>query len=82
MTLRPANLDELCVSLVAANSSGVKIAGIDLGALNRVFEHTPEDMTVTAEAGITLAMLQARLAQHGKRLPTDPILKAEPSAKS
>jgi FAD/FMN-containing dehydrogenase len=72
MTLRPANLDELCVSLIAANSSGVKIAGIDLAALNRVIEHTAEDMTVTVEAGLTLAALQAQLALQRQWLPIDP----------
>jgi glycolate oxidase FAD binding subunit len=39
---------------------------------NRVLEHTPEDMTVTVEAGVTLAALQQRLAESGQWLPLDP----------
>jgi FAD/FMN-containing dehydrogenase len=35
-------------------------------------EHTPEDMTVTVEAGLMLAALQAHLAQRGQWLPIDP----------
>ena len=45
---------------------------VDLGALNRIVEHTPEDMTVTVEAGLTLAVLQDALARHGQWLPLDP----------
>jgi FAD/FMN-containing dehydrogenase len=35
-------------------------------------EHTPEDMTATVEAGITLAELQGELAHHRQWLPLDP----------
>jgi len=37
-----------------------------------VLEHTPEDMTVTVEAGMTLAALQNQLAQKKQWLPIDP----------
>ncbi len=49
-----------------------KIERVELGALNRVTEYTPEDMTVTVEAGITLAALQAELGRHRQWLPLDP----------
>jgi glycolate oxidase FAD binding subunit len=39
--------------------------------LDRVIEHEPADMTVTVEAGITMAKLQATLAEHGQFLPID-----------
>ena len=39
---------------------------------NRILEHTPEDMTVTVEAGATLAALQLHLAKRGQWLPLDP----------
>ncbi len=40
--------------------------------LNRVVEYEPADLTVTVEAGIRLADLQAELAQHRQFLPLDP----------
>lgn len=44
----------------------------DLQRLNRVLEHTPEDMTVTVEAGCRFDTLQTQLAQRGQWLPLDP----------
>ncbi|MDB6022112.1 MAG: FAD-binding oxidoreductase [Pedosphaera sp.] len=38
----------------------------------KILEHTPEDMTVTVEAGMTLAALQTELARHRQWLPLDP----------
>ena len=40
--------------------------------LNSVVEYEPADLTVTVEAGIRLADLQAELAQHRQYLPLDP----------
>ena len=40
--------------------------------LNSVVEYEPADLTVTVEAGIRLATLQAELAQHRQFLPLDP----------
>ncbi|HEY6875473.1 MAG TPA: FAD-binding oxidoreductase [Candidatus Dormibacteraeota bacterium] len=40
--------------------------------LDRVIEHSPADMVVTVEAGITLETLQAELAKHNQFLPLDP----------
>lgn len=45
---------------------------IDLRGLNRIVEHAVADMTVTVEAGVTLAALAARLSEHGQWLPLDP----------
>jgi glycolate oxidase FAD binding subunit len=41
--------------------------------LNRVIEHAWADLTVTVEAGCTIAALQRTLAQHGQRLAVDPL---------
>ena len=41
-------------------------------ALDRVIEHSPGDMVVTLEAGITLEAVQAELAKSGQFLPLDP----------
>jgi len=72
MTFRPANKEELAASLRTASQRQVRIESPDLGALHRILEHTPEDMTVTVEAGITLAALQSSLAQRDQWLPIDP----------
>ena len=40
--------------------------------LNRILAHEAADMTVTVEAGVTLAQLNAALASAGQRLPIDP----------
>jgi glycolate oxidase FAD binding subunit len=41
--------------------------------LNRVIEHAWADLTVTVEAGCTIAELQRTLAQRGQRLAVDPL---------
>lgn len=40
-------------------------------ALDEVVDYTPEDQTITVEAGITLAELDRVLEQHGQMLPLD-----------
>jgi glycolate oxidase FAD binding subunit len=40
---------------------------------NRVIEHAWADLTVTVEAGCTIAELQRTLAEHGQRLAVDPL---------
>jgi glycolate oxidase FAD binding subunit len=46
--------------------------GVSLARMERIIAYEPEDMTVIAEAGITLGALNQRLAEHGQRLPLDP----------
>jgi glycolate oxidase FAD binding subunit len=46
--------------------------GVSLARLDRIVAYEPEDMTVIAEAGITLGALNRRLAEYGQRLPLDP----------
>src|SRR5262245_58579520 len=72
MLLQPSNLGDLTHVLTQVQARGEKVTGFQLSALNRVLEYTPEDMTVTVEAGITLAELQRHLAQSGQWLPIDP----------
>jgi glycolate oxidase FAD binding subunit len=47
---------------------GVKLS---LAQLNRVLEHAADDLTITVEAGITLAELNRHLAAKGQWLPVD-----------
>lgn len=42
--------------------------------LNRVLAHTPEDLTISVEAGMTFGALRAYLNQHGQMLALDPPL--------
>ena len=45
---------------------------VDLSRLDRIVAHTPADLTVTVQAGITAEALQETLAQHGQFLALDP----------
>ncbi len=47
-------------------------AALDLTLLRRVVEYAPEDLTATVEAGLSLADLNALLAERGQCLPFDP----------
>lgn len=53
-------------------SQGIHLM-ISTAKLGRVLEYAPGDMTVTVEAGVTIAQLQSALAQHGQRLALDPL---------
>ncbi len=44
---------------------------LDLSALDRIVEYEPDDLTLTAECGVTLATLRAALAAHGQELPLE-----------
>ena len=46
--------------------------GVSLARMNRVVAYEPDDMTVVAEAGVTLGSLNQIAAQSGQRLPADP----------
>jgi glycolate oxidase FAD binding subunit len=46
---------------------------LSLRRQNRVIEHAWADLTVTVEAGCTVAQLQRTLAAHGQRLAVDPL---------
>lgn len=72
MTLTPSNVGELQTSLRAAFQRGERVDAVELAAFNRVLAHVPEDMTVTVEAGVTLAALQQHVARAGQWLPIDP----------
>jgi glycolate oxidase FAD binding subunit len=44
---------------------------LDLGGLQRILTYDPDDFTVTAECGITIAALRAALDAHGQELPIE-----------
>lgn len=68
----PRDVKELAEFLAGLHARTEKAPAIDLSHMNRVLEVAPEDMTVTVEAGITLAALQTELARHRQWLPIDP----------
>jgi glycolate oxidase FAD binding subunit len=45
---------------------------LELGALDRIVDHEAADMTVTVQAGCSLAGLDETLAAAGQWLPLDP----------
>lgn len=72
MNLCPETREELAAMVRAANERRSPVAAPNLQRLGRVLEHTPEDMTVTVEAGCRFEELQTHLAQRGQWLPLDP----------
>ena len=58
-------------TLAQMRSTPVDI-GISLSRMNRVIAYEPDDMTVIAEAGLTLAALDALTGTRAQRLPVDP----------
>jgi FAD/FMN-containing dehydrogenase len=72
MSTLPTSKEELAALVRTANEQRSPLSAPDLQRLNRVLEHTPEDMTVTVEAGCRFDTLQAQLAQRGQWLPLDP----------
>lgn len=46
--------------------------GLSMTRMARVIAYEPDDLTIVAEAGITLGALNARTAAHRQRLPLDP----------
>jgi glycolate oxidase FAD binding subunit len=45
--------------------------GLSLAGLDRVVDYPARDLTITVEAGVTVAALAERLAAEGQRLPVD-----------
>jgi FAD/FMN-containing dehydrogenase len=68
----PQSTEQLAELMAVNNRRGEKIPAVELGSMTRVLEFTPEDMTVTVEAGISLERLQQALIQHRQWLPIDP----------
>ena len=76
--LRAASADDLTVipfggspdAALAAELPPFDIA-LDLSALDRVVEYEPEDLSVTAECGVTLGTLRGTLAARGQELPLE-----------
>lgn len=72
MTTSLGNIRELSEHLAKANAAAEPVGSLDLSALNQVRSYSPEDMTVTVEAGMNLVDLQSQLVRNGQWLPLDP----------
>ncbi len=72
MILKPANREELPGLLREISDSRGRVTGYDLSRVAALIHHTPEDMTATVEAGMSLADFQALLRARGQWLPIDP----------
>lgn len=59
------------VALAGEAFAGRYDVALDAAGLDRVTVYDPDDFTVTAEGGITLATLRATLAGHGHELPLE-----------
>lgn len=76
--LRAAARDRLAVvpwgggvGLARADAPGRYDLAIDLGALDRIVEYDPEDLTLTAECGVTIETLRTAVAARGQELPLE-----------
>jgi len=72
MKPRPGNIEDLSALLKESLAKHQPLQEWDLGQMNRMIHHAPEDMTATVEAGMTLQDLQRHLAGAGQWLPLDP----------
>ena len=79
MQIIATSQEQVASALAQAAQAGTKVSSLDLRALNRIVEYTPEDLTVTVEAGMPLAQLQSHLAERRQWLPIDPPRPAEVS---
>ena len=55
-------------------------AAVDMTGLNRIVDYRPPDLVVVAEAGMTVAALQAELGKNNQRLPFDVDVQSADSA--
>jgi glycolate oxidase FAD binding subunit len=75
--VRKCESDRIAIAPVGAARTLAQIrrtpaaVGISMARLNRVVAYAPDDMTVVAEAGITVGELNASISS-GQRLPVDP----------
>ncbi len=72
MEMCPNSAAELSAALAAANQQRQPVGAVDLSRLSAVLDYAPEDLTITVEAGLTLAELQEQLRKNGQWLPVDP----------
>lgn len=65
----PRSPEELAEILAAANRTGQPLGSLSLEHLNKIVQYTPDDLTISVEAGVTLGELNRTLAAHKQWLP-------------
>lgn len=70
--LCPDSTQALIEELRHLHAHGTRLGRIDLSRLDRLLEHNPEDMTATAEAGMTVREFQRQAGKFRQWLPIDP----------
>jgi glycolate oxidase FAD binding subunit len=76
--VRKCESDRLTLAPMGASRTLAQIrrepadVGVSLVRMDRIVDYEPDDMTVVAEAGLTLGALNACTSPHGQRLPYDP----------
>ncbi len=76
--VRKCEADAIALAAIGAARTLAQIrpapvaVGISLARINRVIAYEPDDMTVIAEAGLTIGALNRLTAARGQRLPADP----------
>jgi glycolate oxidase FAD binding subunit len=76
--VRKCESDGLTLAPMGASRTLIQIRrvpadiGVSLARMNRIADYEPDDMTVIAEAGLTLGELNAHIELRGQRLPSDP----------
>jgi glycolate oxidase FAD binding subunit len=55
------------------SAAGPEVTRLDMTGLSGVVDYDPRELTISALAGTPIAEVQAVLAQHGQRLPFDPL---------
>jgi glycolate oxidase FAD binding subunit len=66
--ITPSTPEELAAALGEANREG-RCPHFSLERMNRVLKYTPDDLTISVEAGITLGEINRLLAEHKQWLP-------------
>ncbi len=69
---RPDSVEDLRQAVADAHAARQPVSPVNLTTLSRVVDFSPDDMTVTVEAGLTVEALQRTLATAGQWLPIDP----------
>ncbi len=52
--------------------AGNSLGEVDLSGLNQILDHQPQDLVITAQAGVSLTSLQEALLPQNQWLPVDP----------
>ena len=76
--VRKCESDGLTLAAMGASRTLAQIrrqpadVGVSLAHMDRILDYEPDDMTVVAEAGVMLGVLNTCTSLHGQRLPCDP----------